>query len=154
MASPGCASSNSSNISEETVLLHSVDERRQRRMLSNRESARRSRLRKQKHLDGLAEQMAQLRMDNREIVERVNLATQHYMDVESENSILRAQMAELNHRLQSLDEITRFLNSNATATATTTTTTTHDVLMMNNSWNSMLLNQQAIVASAEMLEYY
>ncbi|KAK9113064.1 hypothetical protein Scep_020583 [Stephania cephalantha] len=154
MASPGCASSNSSNISEETVLLHAVDERRQRRMLSNRESARRSRLRKQKHLDGLAAQMAQLRVDNREIVERVNLATQHYMEIESENSILSAQMAELNHRLQSLDEITRFLNSNATATATTTTSLGHDVLMMNNSWNSMLLNQQAIVASAEMIEYY
>ncbi|KAK9108908.1 hypothetical protein Sjap_016968 [Stephania japonica] len=153
MASPGGASSNSSNISEEAVPQHLVVERRQRRMLSNRESARRSRLRKQKHLDGLAAQMAQLRVDNREIVERVNFTTQHYIEIESENSVLRAQMAELNHRLQSLDEIIRYLNNNA-ATTITTTNLGHDVLMMNNSWNSMSLNQQAIVASAEMLEHY
>ncbi|CAH1450291.1 unnamed protein product [Lactuca virosa] len=57
-----------------------MDQRKRRRMISNRESARRSRMRKQKHMDDLMTQLSQLRKENN-------------------------QVAELSHRLHSLNEI-------------------------------------------------
>lgn len=84
---------------------HVMDQRKQRRMLSNRESARRSRMRKQKHLDDLMNQVTQLKAENSQIMTRVNIATQHYAAMEAENSILRTQMMELTERLQSLNSV-------------------------------------------------
>lgn len=80
-------------------------------MLSNRESARRSRQRKQKHLDDLTAQASQLRKENAQIVTALNVTTQHYLGVEAENSVLRTQMMELTHRLQSLNEILNCMNA-------------------------------------------
>ncbi|KAI3989212.1 hypothetical protein MKX01_033248 [Papaver californicum] len=89
-----------------------MDQRKRKRMLSNRESARRSRMRKQKHLDELMDQVTQIRKENNQILTSVNLTSQHYLNIESENSILRAQMEELNNRLQSLTEISHYLTAN------------------------------------------
>lgn len=76
-------------------------------------------MRKQKHLDDLTAQVAQLRKDNHQIVTSVNITTQHYLNIEAENSILRAQVGELGHRLQSLNEIISFVNaSNAVVLGT------------------------------------
>ncbi|MCL7022745.1 hypothetical protein MKW94_024891 [Papaver nudicaule] len=85
------------------------DERKKKRMLSNRESARRSRMRKQQHLDELINQAAQLQKENDEIVRRVNHTTEVFSKVDSENNILRAQMAELTDRLQSLNSVLRVI---------------------------------------------
>ncbi|KAL5700897.1 hypothetical protein ACHQM5_026296 [Ranunculus cassubicifolius] len=82
-----------------------VDDRKKRRMISNRESARRSRQRKQNHLDELLNQVTQLQKENNDILQRVNATSQVYVNVESENSILRAQMTELSDRLQSLNSV-------------------------------------------------
>ncbi|XP_058076964.1 bZIP transcription factor 53-like [Magnolia sinica] len=82
-----------------------MDPRKKRRMLSNRESARRSRMRKQQHLDDLITQLGQLKTDNNQIAARVDVATQHYMKLESENTILRTQVMELTERLQSLNSV-------------------------------------------------
>ncbi|KAK9165450.1 hypothetical protein Scep_000641 [Stephania cephalantha] len=87
-----------------------MDQRKRKRMLSNRESARRSRLRKQKQLDDLMAQVAHLRKENSQIVTSLNMTTQHYLNIDSENSVLRAQEAELSHRLESLMGIVRYLN--------------------------------------------
>lgn len=95
---------------EEGELAALVDLRKRKRMISNRESARRSRMRKQKQLDDLMAMVGQLRKDNQQIVANLGLTTQHYAAVETENSILRAQVAELSHRLQSLTEIIAFVN--------------------------------------------
>ncbi|RZC48688.1 hypothetical protein C5167_017111 [Papaver somniferum] len=85
------------------------DERKKKRMLSNRESARRSRMRKQQHLDELLNQAAQLQKENDEIVKRVNQMTEMFSKFDSENNILRAQMAELADRLQSLNSVLRVI---------------------------------------------
>lgn len=88
-----------------------ADQRKRKRMLSNRESARRSRQRKQKHLDDLTAQASQLRKENAQIVTALNVTTQHYLGVEAENSVLRTQMMELTQRLQSLNEILNCMNA-------------------------------------------
>ncbi|KAL0351828.1 UNVERIFIED_CONTAM: bZIP transcription factor 44 [Sesamum calycinum] len=105
------------NSGSEEDLRNLMDQRKRKRMQSNRESARRSRLRKQKHLDDLMAQVAQLKKENGQILSSINVTTQHYVNVEAENSVLRAQMMELTQRLQSLNEILNYINS-STATAT------------------------------------
>ncbi|KAK9147039.1 hypothetical protein Sjap_006942 [Stephania japonica] len=82
-----------------------VDDKRKRRMISNRESARRSRMKKQQRLDDLLNQMVQLQKENAEIMQRVDFTTQAYNQVESENNVLRARMMELQDRLQSLNNV-------------------------------------------------
>lgn len=78
------------------------EERKQRRMLSNRESARRSRLRKQHHLDQLRAEMDHLRAENGEILKKLNIISQHYAHITEENSLLRSEAMELSHNLQRL----------------------------------------------------
>lgn len=115
MASSSRTSSVSSmiqNSGSEEDLQALMDQRKRKRMLSNRESARRSRMRKQKHLDDLTAQMTQLRNENHQIISSLNITSQHYMNIEAENSVLRAQVSELSNRLQSLNEIITFLNAN------------------------------------------
>jgi len=81
------------------------EERKRKRMLSNRESARRSRQRKQKRLDELTETEGRLRKENAQIKAALGVTTRHYLGVEAENSVLRTQAAELGSRLQALNEI-------------------------------------------------
>ncbi|XP_004152685.1 bZIP transcription factor 44 [Cucumis sativus] len=88
-----------------------MDQRKRKRMQSNRESARRSRMRKQQHLDELMAQVTQLKKDNAQILSNINITSQLFMNVEAENSILKAQMAELTQRLQSLEEIANCINT-------------------------------------------
>ncbi|KAI3980747.1 hypothetical protein MKX01_025312 [Papaver californicum] len=83
------------------------DERKKKRMLSNRESARRSRMRKQQHLDELINEVGQLQKENDEIVKRVNHIEENFSRFDSKNNILRAQIAELTDRLQSLNSVLR-----------------------------------------------
>ena len=88
-----------------------MDQRRNKRKQSNRESARRSRMRKQTHLDDLMSQVCKLTKDNGEILTSIDITTQHYLSVEAENSILRAQLGELSQRLQSLNDIISLINT-------------------------------------------
>ncbi|PNY00990.1 ocs element-binding factor 1-like protein [Trifolium pratense] len=75
-----------------------MDQRKRKRKQSNRESARRSRMRKQKHMDDLMVEVERLRNENNEIMTRMNMTTQHYLKIEAENCVLSAQMVELNQR--------------------------------------------------------
>nr|WMY80306.1 bZIP2 [Salsola laricifolia] len=88
-----------------------MDERKRKRMESNRESARRSRMRKQKHLDELMSQVDQLKKENNQIHQTISVTTQQFVNVEAENSVLKAQMNELNQRLQSLNDILNYMNT-------------------------------------------
>ncbi|URE11169.1 ocs element-binding factor 1 [Musa troglodytarum] len=113
MASPSGTSSGSSqllNSGSEEDLQAVMDQKKRKRMISNRESARRSRMRKQKQLADLTAEAMQLRRENDQAFTVLNLTTQDYSVVEAENSVLRAQAMELTYRLLSLSEIVDYLN--------------------------------------------
>uniref|UniRef100_A0ACD6A7P8 Uncharacterized protein n=1 Tax=Avena sativa TaxID=4498 RepID=A0ACD6A7P8_AVESA len=77
-----------------------IGERRLRRKISNRESARRSRARKQSHLDDLRALAARLRGDRGELAERARAARGRVALVQLANAELQAEAAVLNRRLE------------------------------------------------------
>jgi chromosome segregation ATPase len=148
--SSGSTPTQNSGSEEDLQLL--MDQRKRKRMQSNRESARRSRMRKQKQLDDLMALVADLRKDKNQIMTSINLTTQHYINVEAENSILKAQVIELSQRLDSLNEILNYINTSSGVYETDQTLqTTADSCMMN-PLNLLYLNQP-IMASADMFRY-
>lgn len=146
------SSSGASSGSEGDDLQQVMDQRKRKRMLSNRESARRSRMRKQKHVDDLMAQVCQLTNENNQIHTTMNITLQHYMNIEAENSVLRAQMAELSHRLESLNGIINYINSTTGLSESTDQqgTQTHDENSFMNQWISNLYVNHPIMASADM----
>lgn len=70
-------------------------ERRERRMISNRESARRSRARKQRQLDELWSQVVWLRNENRQLLDRLNLVSDSHDKAVEENVRLKQESSEL-----------------------------------------------------------
>lgn len=96
--------SRSNSASDEAEDRQVIEVRKKRRMLSNRESARRSRLRKQLRLDALSAEVAHLRAENGQILNNFNITSQHYAHITEENSLLRSHALELRHKLQSLHQ--------------------------------------------------
>ncbi|CAK9148221.1 unnamed protein product [Ilex paraguariensis] len=139
------------NSGSEEDLQHLMDQRKRKRMQSNRESARRSRMRKQKHLDDLTVQVAQLSKENSHIRTNMNITTQQYLNVEAENSVLRAQVIELSQRLESLNDILNYMNTNNGVFENEHLQASPEIFM-NNPWNLMFFNQP-IMASADMFQY-
>ncbi|KAI3800901.1 hypothetical protein L1987_29000 [Smallanthus sonchifolius] len=82
-----------------------LDEKKRKRMISNRESARRSRAKKQHRLDELLGEINQLQRDNNTIMKKIDAATQMFVGAESQNNVLRAQLTELTDRLHSLNSV-------------------------------------------------
>lgn len=85
------------------------DPKKRKRMVSKRESARRSRMRKQQHLDDLIKQVAQLKDENAKIAMQINVCTEQYLKVDGQNTILKAQIDELAGRLRSLVSVLQFI---------------------------------------------
>ncbi|XP_071695565.1 basic leucine zipper 43-like [Rutidosis leptorrhynchoides] len=79
-----------------------INERKQRRMISNRESARRSRMRKQKHLDELWSQVVWLRNENHQLVEKLNKFSETHDQVLQENAQLKEEASELRQMVTEL----------------------------------------------------
>ncbi|XP_044502981.1 bZIP transcription factor 53-like [Mangifera indica] len=82
-----------------------VDEKKRKRMISNRESARRSRMRKQKQMEDLANEIAQLEKVNAVLRQNISSTSQQYLELQSANNVVRAQAMELTDRLQSLNSV-------------------------------------------------
>ncbi|PON40332.1 Basic-leucine zipper transcription factor [Parasponia andersonii] len=101
-----------------------VDERKRRRMISNRESARRSRMRKQKHLENLRNQVNRLRVENRELTNRLRFVLYHYQRVRTENGRLRSEHMALRQKLYDIRQILLFRQLQQFSSPATTTTTT------------------------------
>ncbi|XP_054793311.1 basic leucine zipper 43-like [Prosopis cineraria] len=76
-----------------------ANERRHRRMISNRESARRSRARKQKQLDELWSQVVWLRSENRQLLDKLNLVSDSHDRALQENVRLKQEASELRQML-------------------------------------------------------
>lgn len=88
--------SNSTSDEADEYQLNQIDiERKQRRMISNRESARRSRLRKQKHLDELWSQVVRLRTENHNLIDKLNHVTESHDRILQENARLKEEASDL-----------------------------------------------------------
>ncbi|KAJ6335306.1 hypothetical protein OIU77_025284 [Salix suchowensis] len=104
LQSPSPSQNSGSSGSNQEVC--SIDERRRRRMLSNRESARRSRWRKKRHYEDLTQQLNRLEIVNRELKNRLGsiLNQSHVLWRENdrlvlESMALKARLSELCHAL-------------------------------------------------------
>ncbi|KAF5748894.1 basic leucine zipper 43-like [Tripterygium wilfordii] len=79
-----------------------INERKQRRMISNRESARRSRMRKQKHLDELWSQVVWLRNENHQLIDKLNHVSESHDKALQENSQLKEEATELRQMISDM----------------------------------------------------
>ena len=129
-----------------------VDEMKTKRMVSNRESARRSRMRKQMQMDDLLTQVSQLRNENNRVMADVSITMQHYGNVEAENSVLRARVVELGHRLESLNQIIAVMNQPVLADEPYGAEFIDEFMDNSLSCYAYYANQR-ILASADMIQY-
>ncbi|CAI9103522.1 OLC1v1002021C1 [Oldenlandia corymbosa var. corymbosa] len=82
-----------------------MDEKKRKRMISNRESARRSRMRKQKQMQDLTDEISKLEVSNNAVVTKMDEITDKYTVIAAENNVLRAQVLELTERLRLLNDV-------------------------------------------------
>ncbi|EEF43071.1 Ocs element-binding factor, putative [Ricinus communis] len=82
-----------------------IDEKKRKRMISNRESARRSRMKKQKHMEDLISEKAELERKLHEDNQKCKAILQAHLVLESENKVLRAKKMELIQHLNCLHQI-------------------------------------------------
>ncbi|KHG05833.1 Ocs element-binding factor 1 [Gossypium arboreum] len=63
------------------------------------------RIQRMKHLNYLQQSIIQYKHENSQIMTAIQVTTQRYLGIETENFVLRAELSELNARLQSLNDI-------------------------------------------------
>ncbi|XP_021755873.1 basic leucine zipper 43-like [Chenopodium quinoa] len=109
-SSPVYMSSNSTSDESDEIQQTNkiIDERRQRRMISNRESARRSRMRKQRHLDELWSQVIRLRNENSNLIDKLNHVTESHDKILQENVRLKEEATDLRQMISSMQLATTF----------------------------------------------
>ncbi|XP_061359065.1 basic leucine zipper 4-like [Gastrolobium bilobum] len=101
-----------------------MDERKRRRMISNRESARRSRMRKQRHLENLRNQLNKCRIEKRELNNRLQFILYHCNRVQTENEWLRSERTVLSQKLSNFTQILVFQPFSSAWTCNSTTVMT------------------------------
>ncbi|XP_071730994.1 basic leucine zipper 43-like [Rutidosis leptorrhynchoides] len=87
--------SNSTSDEADEQQMSLINERKHRRMISNRESARRSRMRKQKHLDELRSQVTWLRNENHQLIDKLNNFLETHDCAVRENAQLKEEVSGL-----------------------------------------------------------
>nr|GMD19937.1 bZIP transcription factor 53-like [Ipomoea batatas]GMD77085.1 bZIP transcription factor 53-like [Ipomoea batatas]GME09868.1 bZIP transcription factor 53-like [Ipomoea batatas] len=97
------ASSGSSSDLDQRYAMY--DEKKRKRMISNRESARRSRMRKQQHVEELCSQRTLLENEQSISKQQIETLSEGLARLSAENDVLRAQYAELADRLQSMNSL-------------------------------------------------
>ncbi|KAI4366498.1 hypothetical protein MLD38_022369 [Melastoma candidum] len=102
-AIPNSVSEASNSNNQEAATYSSLDvDRKRKRMISNRESARRSRWRKKKRLEDLTDELSRLSATNWELGARLGFATHRCLAIQRENQRLRLECASLSAKLSSL----------------------------------------------------
>ncbi|KAG4933346.1 hypothetical protein AAZX31_17G153800 [Glycine max] len=109
-----------------------MEERKRRRMISNRESARRSRMRKQRHLENLRNQLNKCRVENRELSNRLQFVLHHLNRLRTENEWLHSERTLLRQKVANLTQILIFQQFQTFSPAWTCT---------NNNTSLMTINQ-------------
>ncbi|XP_019086601.1 PREDICTED: light-inducible protein CPRF2-like [Camelina sativa] len=82
-----------------------TEERKRKRMESNRESAKRSRMRKQSHIDNLRNQVNRLDLENRELGNRLRLVLHQLQRVNTDNNRLVTEQEILRLRLSEMRRV-------------------------------------------------
>ncbi|KAF5950827.1 hypothetical protein HYC85_012820 [Camellia sinensis] len=98
-----------SSSSEAEERYATMDEKKRKRMISNRESARRSRLRREEHIKDLNCQITFFKNSNNGIIKKINSITQQFMAIESDNQKLATQRDELTKTLESLEIVSSYV---------------------------------------------
>ncbi|XP_071735213.1 basic leucine zipper 4-like [Rutidosis leptorrhynchoides] len=105
VSTPKTNSSNSGSDDGCPVEVNPIDDRKRRRMISNRESARRSRMRKQKHLENLRNQVNWHKNGNRETMNRLRFVSHHVHILLQENQRLRSESEMLRQKLWDIRQV-------------------------------------------------
>ncbi|KAG6389612.1 hypothetical protein SASPL_151084 [Salvia splendens] len=83
----------------------SDDTKRIKRMVSNRESARRSRRRKQAHLSDLEEQVEQLSGENASLFQQMGDASNQFKDAATNNRLLKSDVGALRAKVKLAEDL-------------------------------------------------
>lgn len=82
-----------------------TDDRKRKRMESNRESAKRSRMRKQRHIENLRDEVNRLGLENRELGNRLRIVLYHIELISTDNNQLLSEQEILRRRFLEMRQI-------------------------------------------------
>ncbi|WOH15860.1 hypothetical protein DCAR_0935406 [Daucus carota subsp. sativus] len=101
----------SSGSEEDDRYMMITEDKKRKRMISNRESARRSRMKRQQHMQDLNNQIMFYKNRRTEINQSISNFTEQFTAIENQNRIMRAQKEELRKRLEAAELVTSYLDA-------------------------------------------